>query len=159
MHVVTLGCLISFFLLQREIKTERRSVAPTSRHWTRNENIKKEEGENRRSSWHIQDPESPGKHVLNAKEKLLVRNDVLASSISRMGSWAVLSGEGQERGVRRLECTAKIKIAAQLMAALTSVAGTGVRRSAAPSSPCSPFSVGQTALPNEAKVSALKGKV
>lgn len=45
------------------------------------------------------------------------------------------------------------------MAALTSVAGTGVRRSAAPSCHCSPFSVGQTALPNEAKVSALKGEV
>lgn len=45
------------------------------------------------------------------------------------------------------------------MAALTSVAGTGVRRSAEPSSPRSPFSAGQTVLPNEAKASALKGKV
>lgn len=74
--------------------------------------------------------------MLNTKEELLVQSDVSASSISRMGSRAVLSGGGQERGVRRLGCAAKIKIMSQLMAALTSVAGTGVHHSAEPSSPC-----------------------
>lgn len=71
----------------------------------------------------------------------------------------MLSGGEQERTVRRLRCAAKIKITSQLMAALASVAGTGVRRSAEPRSPHSPFSLGQTFLLNEAKVSALKGKV
>ena len=97
--------------------------------------------------------------MLNAKEELLVQSEVSASFVSRMGSWAVLSGGGQERGVRRLGCAAKIKITAQLLAALTSVAGTGVCRSAEPSSSRSLFSMGQTVLPNKAKVSALKGNV
>jgi len=55
--------------------------------------------------------------VLYAKEGLSVQRDVLASSISKMGSRAVLSGGDRRRGVRRLGCTAKIKITAQLMAA------------------------------------------
>lgn len=106
----------------------------------------------------MQDPKSPRRPVLNAKEELLVQSGVSASSISRMGSWAVLSGEGQERGVRRPGCAAKIKIRAQLMAALTSEAGTGVRGSAEPRSPHSPFSMSWTVLPNETKGLALKVK-
>lgn len=107
----------------------------------------------------MQDPESPGRHVLNAKEELSVQSDVSASSVSRMGSGAVLSAGEQERTVRRLGCAAKIKITSQLRAALASAADTGVCRSAEPSSPHSSFSVGQTFLLNEAEVSALKGRV
>lgn len=86
-----------------------------------------------------------GKPVLNAKEELSVQSDVSASSVSRTGSWAVLSGGGWERGVKSLGCAAKIKIMAQPMAALTSVGGT-VCCGTEQSSPCSPFSVGQTVL-------------
>lgn len=100
-----------------------------------------------------------GKPVLNAKEELSVQSDVSASSVSRMGSWAVLSGGGRERGVKSLGCTAKIKITAQPMAALTSVGGINVCRGTEQSSPCSPLSVGQTVLSNEEQVSALKRKV
>lgn len=45
----------------------------------------------------MQDSDSSGRHMLNAKEELSIESDVSASSVSRMGSWAALWG-GDRKG-------------------------------------------------------------